>query len=120
MRRFVIGLSGAAAFVAIVAATATVGAAPEPQVIKMSVKKFAFSMTEVKVKKGTPVVFELTTLDRAHGFSLPDFDVRGDVNPGGVTRISINPDKAGEFDYFCDIFCGDGHEEVTGKLIVTE
>ena len=53
-------------------------------------------------------------------YSLPAFGMRGDVNPGEVTRIAFTPDKTGKFQYLCDIFCGEGHEDVTGTLIVTE
>ena len=119
-RRIAVGLASIVTFAAIAAATATVGAAPEPQVIKLSVKKFEYSVKQITVKKGTPVVIEITSQDRQHGFSLPDFNVRADVNPGQVARVTFTPDKAGEFDYLCDIFCGDGHEDVNGKLVVEE
>jgi cytochrome c oxidase subunit II len=120
VRRIAIGLASAAAFAAIAAATATVGAAPEPQTFKLTVKKFEYSLKQITVKKGTPVVIEITSRDRQHGFSLPDFNVRADVNPGKIVRVAFTADKAGEFDYLCDIFCGDGHEDVNGKLIVEE
>lgn len=120
MHRFAVGLVSGFAFFGIMAATALIGAAQTPHVIKMTVKKFEYSVKEITVKKGTPVVIEITSEDRLHGFSLPAFGVRGDVNPGQVTRISFTPDKVGVFEYLCDIFCGEGHEDVNGKLIVTE
>ena len=96
------------------------GAAPAPQLVKLTVKKFEYAPSEVRVKKGVPVVIEVTSLDRLHGFSLPAFGLRGDVVPGQVTRVEFTPDKAGSYVYLCDIFCGDGHEEVNGTLIVTD
>ena len=120
MRRLVVGLALGCVFLAGMAATALTGVAQTPQVIKLSVKKFEYSVKEITVKKGMPVVIEVTSEDRQHGFSLPAFVERGDVNPGEVTRIAFTPDKAGMFEYLCDIFCGEGHEEVTGTLIVTE
>ena len=120
MRRLVVGLALGLIFLAGMAATALTGAAQTPQVIKVSVKKFEYSVREITVKKGMPVVIEITSEDRQHGFSLPAFGVRGDVNPGEVTRIAFTPDKTGMFEYLCDIFCGEGHEDVTGTLIVTE
>jgi cytochrome c oxidase subunit 2 len=121
MRRLAVGLAFGLIFLAGMAATALTGAAQTPpQVIKISVKKFEYSVKEITVRKGTPVVIEVTSEDRLHGFSLPAFGVRGDVNPGEVTRIAFTPDKAGMFEYLCDIFCGEGHEDVTGTLIVTE
>ena len=120
MRRLVVGFSLCFLFLAGMAATALTGAAQTPQLFQVSVKKFEYSVTEITVKKGTPVVIELTSQDRPHGFSLPAFGLRGDVNPGEVTRIAFTPDKAGTFQYLCDIFCGEGHEDVTGTLVVTE
>jgi cytochrome c oxidase subunit II len=120
MRRLVVGLVFGCVFLAGVAGTALTGAAETPQIIKVSVKKFEYSVKEITVRKGTPVVIELTSEDRRHGFSLPAFALRGDANPGEVTRIAFTPDKTGSFEYLCDIFCGDGHEDVTGTLIVTE
>ncbi len=96
------------------------GRAQTHQTFTMTVKKFEYSVKEITVKKGTPVVIEITSEDRVHGFSLPAFGVRSDVIPGQVTRISFTPDKVGTFEYLCDIFCGEGHEDVTGRIIVTE
>lgn len=120
MKRIVLGIAGGVAFLAIAAGTATIGAAPQPRVIKMTVKKFAYSLKEIHVKKGTPVIIEISSTDRLHGFNLPDFGVRGDVTPGKITRIEFTPDKAGKFAYLCDVFCGDGHENVNGVLVVEE
>lgn len=94
-------------------------AAEEP-VIRIGVKKFEYSPSEIVLKKGVPVVIELTSLDRVHGFNLPDFKTRADVIPGMVTRVRLVPDKAGTFEFFCDVFCGDGHEEMSGKIIVKD
>jgi cytochrome c oxidase subunit 2 len=120
MRGFVAGVLGACAAFAIVDVGTVVGMAQTPQVIKMTVKKFEYSVKEITVKKGTPVVIEITSEDRVHGFSLPAFGQRGDVIPGQMTRISFTPDKSGIFEYFCDVFCGDDHEDVNGNIIVTE
>ena len=120
MRRFIAALGFGCVFLVGVAATVVTGSAQAPQVIKVSVKKFEYSVREITVKRGTPVVIELTSEDRQHGFSLPAFGVRGDANPGEATRIAFTADKTGSFEYLCDIFCGEGHEDVTGTLIVTE
>jgi cytochrome c oxidase subunit II len=125
LKRMAVAALGAALLVGVGAAVATIGAgrsgaAAAPQIVKMSVKKFEYSLSEIKVRKGIPVVIEITSLDRLHGFSLPGFKLRGDVVPGQVTRIEFTPETAGSYVYLCDIFCGDGHEEVNGTLIVTD
>ena len=110
-------LAYAAALVGVAASSAV--AADEP-VIRITAKKFEYSLRTLTLKKGVPVVIELTALDRVHGFNLPDFGLRTDVPPGKVTRIRFTPDKTGEFVFFCDVFCGDGHEEMSGVLTVKD
>src|SRR5215510_14767783 len=88
--------------------------------IQITAKKFEFTPGEITVKKGEPVALEIKSEDVNHGFNLPDFGVRGDVKPGSVLRLRFTPDKTGQFTFTCDIFCGSGHEEMSGTLTVTE
>ena len=93
-------------------------AVPVEKVIHISAKKFEFSPDSITLKKGEPVVLEISSADREHGFSLRAFGVRTNVSPGKVSRIRISPDKTGKFTFSCDVFCGDGHEEMTGTVVV--
>ena len=86
--------------------------------IAIQAMKFDFTPETVKVKRGEPVTLVLTSIDRIHGFKMPDFGIRTDIVPGEERRITITPEKAGTFVFFCDVFCGDGHEEMSGTLIV--
>jgi len=106
---------------AAVAACATVASSsPKETVIKITAKKFEFSPAEITVKKGEPVTLEIHSEDVRHGFSLPDFRVRADIKPDGVSRVSFTPDKTGRFTFGCDVFCGAGHEDMSGTLNVIE
>ncbi len=62
---------------------ATIGlraaAQPEEQVIKILARRFTYTPNKLSLKKGVPVVLELTTADVLMGFSAPDFDVRADI-----------------------------------------
>jgi len=97
----------------------TARAAPKERVIKLTVKRFEYSQKEIALKRGQPVVIEITSLDVPHGFSVPDFNARADVVlPGKVTRVRFTPDREGTFTFLCDIFCGTGHEQLEGHFIV--
>ena len=91
---------------------------PKERVIKVIAKKFVFVPNEIRVKQGETVVLQFTAPEVPMGFSLPDFTVRADIMPGKVTTLRLTPDKSGSFDFLCDVFCGSGHEEMNGKLIV--
>ncbi len=48
----------------------------------------------------------------------PDLGLRAEIVPGQETWFALTPDKPGRIVFFCDVFCGDGHEEMGGTLIV--
>ena len=89
-------------------------------VIKITAKKFEYSPSSIKIKKGVPVILELTSLDRMHGFNCPKLGVRTDIEPGKVSRVRILAQKAGVYGFYCDVFCGSGHEDMSGKIIVED
>jgi cytochrome c oxidase subunit 2 len=94
--------------------------APSEHLVHITAKRFEYSPATITVKKGEPVVLELVSLDRVHGFNLPDFKLRADVKPDDDVRLRFVPDKIGRFEFHCDVFCGAGHEDMTGELIVEE
>ena len=86
--------------------------------VSIAASKFEFTPETVKAKVGQPLTFVLTSFDRIHGFKMPEFGIRADIIPDQETRVTITPTKAGSFVFFCDIFCGDGHEDMSGTLVV--
>ena len=117
-RRQVLRLALAAAALAGGCVATYVVAQPRERVIRIQARRFSYTPGELTLKKGEPVVLELTSADVMMGFNLPDFNVRADVVPDKVTRVRFVPDKTGTFIFLCDIFCGDKHEEMHGQLTV--
>src|SRR4029450_2033387 len=100
-------------------ATAAVPAGAE-QVVRMTAKKFEYTPSEITLKKGVPVILEITAIDRDHGFKIPELGIRADLKSGEVTRVRIVPDRTGTFEFRCDVFCGSGHEDMSGKIVVVD
>jgi cytochrome c oxidase subunit 2 len=98
---------------------ARVFAQPVPRVIPVVARKFVFLPSEIRLKKGEPVTLELTAPEIVMGFNAPDFKARADIIPGTVSKHTFTPDKTGTFTFLCDVFCGEGHEGMSGTLIVT-
>ena len=113
-------LSGAAALgVSLLAGSAVpVLGAPSERVIPIVARKFVFIPAEVGVRVGEPVVLELSAPEVAMGFFAPALGLRALIVPGEIAHLHWTPDRAGRFDFLCDVFCGDGHEGMNGHLVV--
>ena len=90
------------------------------QVVRMTAKKFEYTPSQITLKKGVPVVLEITAIDRDHGFKVPELGVRADLKSGQVTRVRIVPNRTGTFEFRCDVFCGSGHEDMSGEIVVVD
>jgi len=88
--------------------------------VELAASKFEFSAREIRVRRGQPVTFILRASDFVHGFSVPDFHVRTDLVPGKTIALTFTPDKTGRFAFLCDNFCGEGHDHMSGVLVVTD
>jgi cytochrome c oxidase subunit 2 len=89
-------------------------------VVRLTAKRFEYSPSQITVKRGANVVLELISKDRIHGFNLPDFKIRSDIKPNEVARVRFTPNKTGTFTFACDVYCGGGHEEMSGTLVVVD
>ncbi len=102
------------------AAAPLLGAAAmdKPKVIKIVAQRFRYTPNQITLRAGQEYVLECTALDFVHGFNLPDLKKRVDLPPGIVTKVNVKFDQPGKYDFLCDNFCGDGHEEMNGRFIV--
>jgi cytochrome c oxidase subunit 2 len=95
-------------------------AAPTEVVIRVTARRFEYQPAEIVVRRNVPVVLELVSEDRTHGFNVPDLGLRADIVPGAPARVSFIPERVGRFPLHCDVFCGSGHEDMTGEIVVTD
>lgn len=118
-------------FPGVVAATLAVGVAMaasdgrgqgagQETVVRIVAQRFVYTPNEIVLHKGQPAVLEFTALDFTHDFSVPDLGLRADLTPGKVTAVRLTPDKAGTYDFLCDNFCGAGHEQMSGRIVVSD
>ena len=89
------------------------------RIVRIHTKKFEFVPSEVALIRGEPVVIELVADDIAMGFRCKALDLRADVTPGKPVQLRFTPQNAGKHAFYCDVFCGDGHEDMDGQITVT-
>jgi heme/copper-type cytochrome/quinol oxidase subunit 2 len=111
-------------------------AAQEVQVIEMTAKKYEYSPSPLRVKRGAKVQLRITALDRTHGFKInlsPDgSDKKSDL---GLIFSSNNADcfklekgvptvaefvarTPGTYSFHCCNRCGIGHGGMKGQMVV--
>lgn len=69
---------------------------------------------------GKPVKVLLRSIDVVHNFYVPEFRAKMDLMPGMITHFWFTPTKAGDFEVLCAAFCGVGHPQMRGKVVVEE
>ena len=91
----------------------------EARIIELTARRFRYEPNEIALKVGERVVVNIHSLDFIHGMNLPDLGKRLDLRPGLVTKLELQPSAPGVIDFVCDNFCGEGHEEMHGRFVVT-
>ena len=90
----------------------------EVKEFKMTAKQFAFEPATIEINKGDKVRLIVTSLDVPHGISIPEYGINERLDPGKEVKIEFTADKEGTFTAFCSVFCGSGHSNMKGKIVV--
>ncbi len=72
----------------------------------------------LKLKKGQTYRLHISSPDLQHGFSLQPLNMNFQVVPGYDHVLTITPTTSGTFTVICNEYCGLGHQQMTGKIIV--
>ena len=67
---------------------------------------------------GKPVRVLLRSIDVVHDFFVPEFRAKMDLVPGLVTRFWFTPTRTGTFEILCAGFCGVGHAQMRGNVVI--
>ena len=80
--------------------------------------QWQFTPDTITVNKGDIVKITLVNKDVSHGIGIPDFGFDLKAGAGETAAGQFTADKAGTFGFRCNVFCGDGHREMAGTLVV--
>ncbi len=95
---------------------APVVAAPPGDVFLIAKQFFWFPI--LKLRAGETYRLHLSSVDFQHGFSLQPMNMNFQVVPGYDHVLTIKPQAPGEYPIVCNEFCGIGHQNMVGKIIV--
>ena len=95
---------------------------PEAKVFEVVAKRFEFEPSTIEVTEGDRVRLLVRSADGPHGVEIKQLKVKKAVpraKPGdSPVTIEFTASSAGEFPILCSEYCGKGHEDMKGTLIV--
>jgi cytochrome c oxidase subunit 2 len=91
----------------------------DERTIEIVATRFAFEPSRIEVTEGERVKLLVKSGDGVHGVEIKKFKVNKKVPRGGdPITIEFVASAAGEFPILCSEYCGDGHEDMKGMLVV--
>jgi cytochrome c oxidase subunit II len=93
--------------------------AGEPRTIEVVARRFAFEPGEIQVAVGERVRLQVRSADGLHGIEIRKFKVAKEIPRGNKpVTIEFTADEAGRYPILCSEYCGDGHDDMKGTLVV--
>ena len=87
--------------------------------IEVLAKRYAFEPSEIEVTEGERVHLVVRSGDGLHGFEIKQFRVTKEIPRGkDPVVIEFTADAVGRFPILCSVYCGDGHDDMKGVLVV--
>jgi cytochrome c oxidase subunit 2 len=94
-------------------------AAEEPRTIEVIARRFTFEPATIEAVEGERLRILVKSADGPHGFEIKKFKVSKEIPRGSEPQvIEFTANEAGNFPILCSLFCGDGHEDMKGMLVV--
>lgn len=84
----------------------------------ITARQWEFIPSVIEVNQGDRVILHVTSVDVTHGFWLPDFNIDKRLEPGSTVTVEFIADRSGSFKMICSVFCGEGHFEMKGDIMV--
>ncbi len=77
-------------------------------------------INELHVPVDRPVKLTMISQDVVHSFFVPEFRIHRDVLPGRYVNTWFQATKTGRFHLFCSQYCGTGHSDMIGEVVVMD
>ncbi len=85
--------------------------------IHVGVRQYTWDPLVLRAEKGELVRLIIHNADVKHGLVIPDLGVDQDIPPDGAV-VEFVASKVGTFEFFCSVWCGEGHMEMRGKIVI--
>ena len=91
----------------------------EPRVVEITARRFAFEPAEIEATLGEHLQLVIRSADGVHGVEIKKYKLKKEVpRAGEPVTIDFVAHTEGKFPILCSEYCGNGHDDMAGMLIV--
>lgn len=91
----------------------------EPRIVEITARRFAFEPSEVNATVGERLQLVVRSADGVHGLEIKKLKIKKEIPRGGEpVTIDFTATTEGRFPMLCSEYCGNGHDDMSGMLIV--
>jgi hypothetical protein len=93
----------------------------EPIDVYILSRRFGYQPEVLRLERGVAYKFRIMPMDADHGASI-NFGTGSRIircRAGVLSEVELRFEKKGEFFMYCTVYCGDGHDAMRSKIIVT-
>jgi cytochrome c oxidase subunit 2 len=100
--------------------TTLVRTGPNAYSVHMLAHMWAWTPSPLHVPQGAAITFHVTSADVLHGFQVPGTTINVTAVPGIIGSVTYTFGHAGTYNIICNEYCGIGHQNMIGRIIVDQ
>ena len=86
--------------------------------VTLTARNYAFTPNRIEIIKDDLVSLTIEGADQVHSFAIDEFRIAKRIAPGNTVTIEFRADRAGSFNYYCNIAADPGCKAMRGTLVV--
>jgi cytochrome c oxidase subunit 2 len=92
----------------------------EVYMIASAEDEWAFNPAEFSIPVGSQVTFIVTSEDVLHSLKVSNTTINLMVVPGQIAEVTYTFNRTGDFEFYCNEYCGSLHHQMAGVIHVVE
>ncbi len=88
--------------------------------VQMIAQMWSFQPRRIEIPAGSQLDIYLRAADILHGFKIEGTNINMMAVPGSINYMQLTFDEPGTYPLICHEYCGVGHHNMRGEIVVTE
>jgi len=88
--------------------------------LQLIAQMWSFQPRRIEIPAGSQLDIYLRASDIIHGFKIEGTNVNMMAVPGSINYMRLTLDEPGVYPLICHEYCGVGHHNMRGEIVVTE